>query len=91
MKQAMIPHERLIVTLGYLVSGCTYEDLKFPTAISPQVLGKIIPDTCKAILQSLQEKIKVTKFNIKHIIKFQVLSKIEKKNVSTTFYTDACT
>ena len=50
MRQAITPHERLSATLRYLATGCTYEELKFATAISPQALGKIIPDTCRAIL-----------------------------------------
>lgn len=45
MRQAITPHERLTATLRYIASGCTYEELKFPTAISPQALGQIIPDT----------------------------------------------
>jgi len=59
MRQAITPHERLIATLRYLASGCTYEELKFATAISPQALGLIIPDTCRAILHCLRDYMKV--------------------------------
>lgn len=61
MRQAITPHERLSATLRYLVSGCTLAELKFPTAISPQALGQIIPETSRAILSCLQEYMKVSK------------------------------
>ena len=54
MRIAIPPHERLIVTLRYLVTGRSYEDLKFSTVISPQSLGRIIPETCDAIYKVLQ-------------------------------------
>ena len=49
MRESVSAEERLIVTLRYLATGNTYEDLKFSTAISPQSLGRIIPEICKAI------------------------------------------
>lgn len=59
MREAISPHERLTATLRFLVSGMSYEELKFPTAISPQRLGVIIPETCKAILCVLKNYMKV--------------------------------
>ncbi|CAK1587982.1 unnamed protein product [Parnassius mnemosyne] len=50
MRQAVSPNERLTATLCFLASGMSYEELKFQTVISPQLLGVIIPETCKAIL-----------------------------------------
>lgn len=70
MRQAITPHERLTATLRYLASGCSYEELKFATAISPQALGQIIPDTCRAILHCLRDYMKV---NIKQPFKLQVI------------------
>ncbi|XP_023312377.1 uncharacterized protein LOC111692556 [Anoplophora glabripennis] len=55
MRQAITPHERLTSTLRFLVTGRNYEDLKFSTGISAQALGKIIPETCRAIFDVLQE------------------------------------
>jgi hypothetical protein len=55
MRQSITPHERLTATPRFLASGCTYEELKYPTAISPQSLGHIIPETCKAIIACLLE------------------------------------
>jgi len=54
LRPAISPHERLTATLRYLATGRNYEDLKFSTLISPQSLGKIIPETCKAIFQVLR-------------------------------------
>ncbi|XP_046684984.1 putative nuclease HARBI1 [Homalodisca vitripennis] len=48
--------ERLAATLQFLASGRTYENLKFSCAISPQSLGKIIPETCTAIYNALREE-----------------------------------
>ncbi|XP_046687152.1 putative nuclease HARBI1, partial [Homalodisca vitripennis] len=39
----------------FLASGRSYENLKFSCAISPQALGKIIPETCAAIFDVLKE------------------------------------
>nr|XP_023027147.1 uncharacterized protein LOC111515143 [Leptinotarsa decemlineata] len=54
LRAAISPHERLTATLRYLATGRNYEDLKFSTLISPQSLGKIIPETCKAIFDVLK-------------------------------------
>lgn len=56
MRLAITPHERLSTTLRYLATGRNYEDLKFSARISPQALGRIIPETCKAIIDVLQKK-----------------------------------
>ena len=48
-------HERLSVTLRFLATGRSYEDLKFSAAISPQALGVIIPETCAAIYEVLKK------------------------------------
>ena len=56
MRRSISPHERLSATLRFLATGRSYEDLKFSAAISPQALGHIIPDTCKAIWQALHKE-----------------------------------
>jgi hypothetical protein len=48
-RQAVSPHERLTGTLRFLATGRNYEDLKYSNTISPQALGRIIPETCRAI------------------------------------------
>ncbi|XP_071051335.1 uncharacterized protein [Onthophagus taurus] len=55
MRAAVTAEVRLAVTLRYLATGNSLEDLKFSTIISPQLLGKIIPETCDAIYKVLQK------------------------------------
>ncbi|XP_050310641.1 putative nuclease HARBI1 [Anthonomus grandis grandis] len=53
MRKFISPHERLSATLRFLATGRSFEDLKYTALISPQALGKIIPETCKAICKVL--------------------------------------
>ncbi|KOB71283.1 putative nuclease HARBI1 [Operophtera brumata] len=55
MRKAISAHERLAVTLRFLATGRTYECLKYSAIISPQALGRIIPETCDAIYEVLKE------------------------------------
>lgn len=64
MRQSISASERLAATLRFLVTGMSYEELKFPTAISAQRLGVIIPETCLAIIKCLKEYITVRGYNI---------------------------
>ncbi|XP_046977381.1 putative nuclease HARBI1 [Vanessa cardui] len=59
MRESITPKERLVVTLRVLATGQTYEDLKFSSIISPQILSKIIPETCWAIYRCLRHYIKM--------------------------------
>lgn len=64
MRKAISAEERLVATLRYLATGCSYEDLKFRTGISPQALSEIIPETCKAIYDALKTSyLRVSKNN----------------------------
>ncbi|XP_018107432.2 putative nuclease HARBI1 [Xenopus laevis] len=53
MRQAIPAEQRLIATLRYLATGRSFEDLKFSAGISAQALGRIIPETCNAIVEAL--------------------------------------
>jgi hypothetical protein len=55
MRRAITPHERVSVTLRVLATRRIYEDLQFSAAISPQVLGVIIPETCAAVYEVLRK------------------------------------
>ncbi|XP_036325422.1 putative nuclease HARBI1 [Rhagoletis pomonella] len=50
---------RLSATLRYLATGQKFEDLKFLTAISPRSLGRIVIETCEAIISCLSNYIRV--------------------------------
>nr|XP_022907301.1 protein ALP1-like [Onthophagus taurus] len=56
MRDAVTPEERLIATLRFLATGRSFEDLKFSYVISTQLLGRIIPETCRAIYKVLRKK-----------------------------------
>jgi len=63
MSRAISPKERLTATIRVLATGRQLEDLKFSTGISPQSLGKIIPETCSAIFHALRgQYLNVTHF-----------------------------
>ena len=55
LREAIPVDDRLAVTLRFLATGRSFEDLKFSAIISAQSLGKIIPETCRAIYQVLKE------------------------------------
>lgn len=62
MREAITAKERLTVTLRYLATGNSFEDLKFSTAISPQSIGAIVRETCQAIYKTLKgEYLKVSR------------------------------
>lgn len=54
MRNSISAHERLSVILRFLATGRSYEDLKFSVVISPQALGKIIPETCETLYKLLR-------------------------------------
>jgi hypothetical protein len=45
MQDAIPPSQRLSITLRYLATGNTFEDLKFTSAISPQSIDIIVMET----------------------------------------------
>ena len=55
LRKLIIAHERLTATLRFLARGCSYDDLKFSTRVSPQALGQIIPETCHQIFELLKD------------------------------------
>lgn len=61
LRDAIPPSQRLSITLRYLATGNTFEDLKFTSAISPQSIGLIVIETCTALIHSLKDYLKVRK------------------------------
>ena len=45
MRAAISPHERLTLTLRYLATGRSYQDLGFWACVSEPALSRIIPET----------------------------------------------
>lgn len=56
MRRAVTPYERLCFTLRFLETHRNFEDLNFSAAASPQALGVINPETCRAICEELEDE-----------------------------------
>lgn len=63
MREVISIRQRISLSLRYLATGNTFEDLKFITAISPQSIGRIVIDTCEAIIHCFKNYIQVRIFN----------------------------
>lgn len=61
MRESISANERLAVTLRYLATGRTFEDLKFSSIISPTTISLIVMETCQAIITVLNDRIQVNK------------------------------
>lgn len=60
LRKAISPAERFVLTLRFLASGDSYEDLSFVSRISPQAISYIIMDVCQALIGYLANFIKVS-------------------------------
>lgn len=61
MRESISANERLAVTLRYLATGRTFEDLKFTSIISLTTISLIVIETCEAIITVLKDYIQVLK------------------------------
>ncbi|KAM4016591.1 uncharacterized protein ACNLHF_002859 isoform 1-T3 [Anomaloglossus baeobatrachus] len=61
MRAAIPADERLAVTLRFLATGRSLQDLHFSSAISRSLLSVLIPETCRAIFHSLRNYIEFPK------------------------------
>ncbi|KAK9736329.1 hypothetical protein QE152_g12602 [Popillia japonica] len=59
MREAITVRERLAVTLRFLATGDSYTSLQYLFRISKSTISKIVPEVCDALIQSLQEYVKV--------------------------------
>ena len=57
MRPSIPASERLSITLRFLASGNSYEDLKFLSARSHQAIGKLVNETCEAIIDCLKRQL----------------------------------
>ena len=69
MRDSIPAYTRLSVTLRYLATGNTFEDLKFSNAVSPQSISKIVMETCRVIIDCLKGYIKVINIVILRFIR----------------------
>lgn len=59
---------RLAVTLRYLATGNSYTSLSYTFKISRQLISKIVPEVCRALIQSLKDYVRVSTCKIKDLI-----------------------
>lgn len=59
--------ERFAITLRFLATGDSYTSLMYLFKVSKQLISRIVPEVCIAIIEALQETIQV---RVKHIITF---------------------
>lgn len=60
-REAIPATERLMVTLRYLATGDSFTSLMYTFKISKQLISRIIPEGCSAIIECLKEYVKVSK------------------------------
>lgn len=70
MREAISANERLAVTLRFLATGRSFEDLKFSSIISLTTISKIVLETCNAIIKVLADEIRVSKMKIYLFVTF---------------------
>lgn len=58
-RKAIPAKERLAITLHYLATGNSFTSLAYTFKVSKQLISSIIPEVCSALVESLQEYIKV--------------------------------
>lgn len=58
-RKAIPAKERLAVTLRYLATGDSYSSLSYLFRISKQLISRIIPEVCEAIIDVLKKYIQV--------------------------------
>jgi len=60
-KKAIPVNEQLAVTLRFLATGDSYHSLMYIFKILKQVISAIVPEFCDALINALQDYIKVRK------------------------------
>lgn len=58
-RKAIPAKERLAVTLRFLATGDSFQSLHFLFKFSPQIISKIIPEVCAALVKVLERYVKV--------------------------------
>lgn len=57
MRQAISARHRLSVTLRYLATENSFQDLSYSVRIAPNTLSQLIPETLRAIVEVFENKV----------------------------------
>jgi len=68
MRESIPPNQRLALTLRYLATGRSFEDLKYSAVIAPTTISEIVMETCKAIITVLKDRIQVNKIILINVL-----------------------
>lgn len=60
MRPAITVTVRLAVTLRFLATGDSYSSLQYLFGISKQIISRIIPEVCMALVEVLKKYVKVS-------------------------------
>jgi len=52
---------RLVITLRYLATGDSLKSLQFLFNVSSEIISKIVPEVCTALVEVLKDQVKVKK------------------------------
>ncbi|KAL0870611.1 hypothetical protein ABMA27_005572 [Loxostege sticticalis] len=75
-RESIPAEERFVATLQYLITGRCLRNLQFSTVISHQLLSKIIPETCEAIIKVLNENIRLPETEEEWLIEAEQFEKL---------------
>lgn len=59
LRKAITPKERFVITMRFLASGDSYEDLSFLARVSPQSISTIVMEVCHALVGFLANLVQV--------------------------------
>ncbi len=88
MRKAISAKERFLVTLRFLASGESYEDLQYLSRISPQSLSKITIEVCQALIKVLAPQMQVRKNQYNKIVRCSYVIYCTLKSNNNVFLVD---
>ena len=60
LRKAISPTQRFVITLRYLASGDSFEELSYVSRSSPQAISGIVIDVCQALIDLLVDFVRVS-------------------------------